>query len=153
MDPWLGVDPKNASLAVIFAALMIAEMFHFNHMLNVRANKLYLPRLSAEKSSQAKSDFLANMSHEIRTPMNGLIGMVEVLENLRPSVEQSRVIHRIRSSAFSLLRIIGDILDARQIEAGELDIRYTKSELRLRTHNQNRTVAARAIADMFDLTV
>ena len=29
-----------------------------------------------------------------------------------------------------MLRIIGDILDARQIEAGELDIRYTKSELR-----------------------
>ena len=42
---------------------MIAEMFHFNHMLNVRANKLYSARLSAEKSSQAKSDFLANMSH------------------------------------------------------------------------------------------
>ena len=59
-----------------------------------------------------------------------MIGMVEVLENLRPSVEQSRVIYIIRSSAFSLLRIIGDILDARQIVAGELDIRYTKSELR-----------------------
>ena len=59
-----------------------------------------------------------------------MIGMVEVLENLRPSVEQSRVIHTIRSSAFSLLRIIGGILDARQIVAGELDIRYTKSELR-----------------------
>ena len=62
--------------------------------------------------------------------MNGLIGMVEVLENLHPSEEQARVIHTIRGSAFSLLRIIGDILDARQIEAGELDIQYSKSELR-----------------------
>ncbi len=62
--------------------------------------------------------------------MNGLTGLVGVLENLRRSVEQVRVIHTIRSSPFSLLRIIGDILEALQIEAGELDIRYTKSELR-----------------------
>ena len=115
---------------VIFAAVVIVEMFHFNYLLTAREDKLSAARLNAEKSSQAKSNFLANMSHEIRTPMNGLIGMVEVLENLHPSDEQARVIHTIRGSAFSLLRIIGDILDARQIEAGELDIQYSKSELR-----------------------
>jgi signal transduction histidine kinase len=130
LDPWLSVDHTNVCLVVIFAAVVIVEMFHFNYLLNVREDKLYAARLNAEKSSQAKSNFLANMSHEIRTPMNGLIGMVEVLENLHPSEEQARVIHTIRGSAFSLLRIIGDILDARQIEAGELDIQYSKSELR-----------------------
>jgi signal transduction histidine kinase/ActR/RegA family two-component response regulator len=130
LDPWLSVDHTNVCLVVIFAAVVIVEMFHFNYLLTVREDKLYAARLNAEKSSQAKSNFLANMSHEIRTPMNGLIGMVEVLENLHPSEEQARVIHTIRGSAFSLLRIIGDILDARQIEAGELDIQYSKSELR-----------------------
>jgi len=130
LEPWLSIASTNACLAVIFAAVVILEMFHFNYLLTAREDKLSAARLNAEKLSQAKSNFLANMSHEIRTPMNGLIGMVEVLENLQPSDEQARVIHTIRSSAFSLLRIIGDILDARQIEAGELDIQYSKSELR-----------------------
>ena len=44
MDLWLGVDRTNASLAVIFAAMMIAEMVHFNHVLKARANKLYSAR-------------------------------------------------------------------------------------------------------------
>jgi len=102
LDPWLSVDHTNVCLVVIFAAVVIVEMFHFNYLLTVREDKLYAARLNAEKSSQAKSNFLANMSHEIRTPMNGLIGMVEVLENLHPSEEQARVIHTIRGSAFSL---------------------------------------------------
>jgi signal transduction histidine kinase/ActR/RegA family two-component response regulator len=130
LDPWFGIDTTNGLLAFIVAGIVVAEMFHFNYLLTIREDKLYKARLSAEKLLEAKSNFLANMSHEIRTPMNGLIGMVELLENLRPTEEQSHVIHTLRSSAFSVLRIIGDILDARQIEAGELDIYQTKCELR-----------------------
>ena len=70
------------------------------------------------------------MSHEIRTPMNGLIGMVEVLEMMDPTEETTRTIETIRNSAFSLLRIINDILDASKMEAGELAIHNTRSELR-----------------------
>ena len=70
------------------------------------------------------------MSHEIRTPMNGLIGMIAVLERTGATGDLSRTIETIRHSAFSLLRIIDDILDTSKMEAGELDISYTKSELR-----------------------
>jgi len=62
--------------------------------------------------------------------MNGLIGMITVLERTGATDDLSRTIETIRHSAFSLLRIIDDILDASKMEAGELDIHYTKSELR-----------------------
>ena len=128
LDPRFSVAQTNSVLAIVTVIILMVEIIHFNYLLTAREDKLYAARLSAEKSSQAKSNFLANISHEIRTPMNGLVGMVEVLENLRPSEEQAQVIRTIRRSAFALLRIIGDILDARQIEAGELDIQIAKCE-------------------------
>jgi signal transduction histidine kinase len=66
------------------------------------------------------------MSHEIRTPMNGLIGMIAVLERTGGTDDLARTIKTIRHSAFSLLRIIDDILDTSKMEAGELDIQYAR---------------------------
>ncbi|MDG2406849.1 MAG: ATP-binding protein, partial [Paracoccaceae bacterium] len=149
LDPLFGIVATNALLALIMAGIVVAEMFYFNYLLTIREDKLYEAWVSAERSSQAKSNFLANMSHEIRTPMNGLIGMVELLENLRPTEEQSRVIHTLRGSAFALLRIVGDILDARKIEADELDIYQTKCELR--SVLEGTSVSLQNIADSCDV--
>ena len=76
----------------------------------------------AEKANQAKSTFLATMSHEIRTPMNGVLGMIDVLERTKLSLEQRDQLGTVRYSASSLLRIIDDILDFSKIEAGHLDL-------------------------------
>ena len=76
----------------------------------------------AEKANQAKSTFLATMSHEIRTPMNGVLGMIDVLERTKLTVEQRESLGTVRYSASALLRIIDDILDFSKIEAGHLDL-------------------------------
>lgn len=76
----------------------------------------------AEANNEQKSNFVANMSHELRTPMNGVIGLSGLLLDTQLNNEQTDFVHKIQSSASSLLHIINDILDISKIESGKLDI-------------------------------
>jgi CheY-like chemotaxis protein len=69
---------------------------------------------------EALARFLADMSHELRTPMNGVLGMAELLNDTALTVEQREYIDVLTSSARSLLRVVDDILDYSEIEAGQL---------------------------------
>lgn len=116
-------------IRVTVAVILLAELGYFAYLTrqsNIEAAEA-LER--AQDASRAKGEFLANMSHEIRTPMNGLIGMLEVLESMGVDERQAPTVGTIRNSAFSLLRIIDDILDASKIEAGKLDVDLRDTEL------------------------
>ena len=58
------------------------------------------------------------MSHELRTPMNGVLGMAELLNDTTLTGEQREYVDVLTASARSLLRVIDDILDFSDIEAG-----------------------------------
>ncbi|MFT5482488.1 MAG: signal transduction histidine kinase/DNA-binding response OmpR family regulator [Halieaceae bacterium] len=81
-----------------------------------------IARQVAEASSAAKSNFLATMSHEIRTPMNGVIGLIDVLMGTRLGSSQHQMMETVKESAFSLLRVIDDVLDFSKIESGNLEL-------------------------------
>lgn len=90
--------------------------------LNAREQALEQALFKAQEANNAKSQFLASMSHEIRTPMNGVIGMLLLLKKEPLNDKQKNYIKVAKSSVYSLLSLINDILDVSKIEAGKLDI-------------------------------
>ncbi|MBG06382.1 MAG: hypothetical protein CMM59_20165 [Rhodospirillaceae bacterium] len=94
-------------------------------LVDERTEELAQARDEAEQATKAKAEFLAAMSHEIRTPMNGVIGMVDLLQQIKMSRDQREMVDTVRTSAYALLTIINDILDFSKIDAGKLDLEAT----------------------------
>ncbi len=84
----------------------------------------------AEESDRLKMAFLANMSHEIRTPMNGILGFAELLKGQSlPPEERLNYIMIIEKSGLRMLNTINDIVDVAKIEAGQMNVNITETDI------------------------
>jgi two-component system sensor histidine kinase/response regulator len=88
--------------------------------------------LAAQAANRAKMEFLAAMSHELRTPLTSIIGLSSTLmrwvgEELSPRQQQH--LETIHTSGRHLLRLINDILDLSQVEAGKVVLRLQDCSL------------------------
>lgn len=85
-----------------------------------RVNKA---RRDAEKANRSKSNFLSSMSHELRTPLNAILGFSRLLVT-DPTLDKAQNTNAeyIHEAGQHLLRLINDVLDLAQIEAGKLSL-------------------------------
>ena len=79
----------------------------------------------------ARSRFIATASHELRTPIFSIGGFLELLEDEELD-EETRVmfIRQVREQVARLGRLATDLLDLSKLEAGSLELRPERTDLR-----------------------
>lgn len=83
----------------------------------------------AEQASRMKSLFLANMSHEIRTPLNAIEGFSRVMAETDSPEDRMKYMEIVESNNSRLMSLIDDILDLSRVEAGEISIKRSMTDL------------------------
>ncbi|MBT8190629.1 MAG: PAS domain S-box protein [Bacteroidia bacterium] len=107
-------------------------------------DELIKARELAEKAQQAEQEYLANMSHEIRTPLNAITGMIHLLDETPLNNEQKEYIEILGSSSNILLSLISDILDISKIDAGTLEVKAKRFDMKNIAENLIRTYSIKA---------
>ncbi|HKO98798.1 MAG TPA: GAF domain-containing protein [Pyrinomonadaceae bacterium] len=80
-------------------------------------------RAEAEGANRAKDEFLTILSHELRTPLTPIIGWVHMMETgILKDSEFHRVLSIVNRNAYSLKRLINDLLDMSAILSGKMRI-------------------------------
>lgn len=94
-------------------------------------------RGAAEEAKHFRGQFLANMSHELRTPLNAIIGFSETMLKFPMMYDGVKLpggyetdLQQIYNSGRQLLNLINDILDLSKVDAGKLEIRMARLDLK-----------------------
>jgi signal transduction histidine kinase len=87
-----------------------------------RTAELEVAKQAAELASRAKTLFLGNMGHELRTPMSGIISMLDFLLGMELPSDQRELAVVAKESADALLKVLNDVLDFADVDAGNASI-------------------------------
>jgi signal transduction histidine kinase/FixJ family two-component response regulator len=135
---WISGDVNHSQETIVWAlldkvlvilSLMLAvnfyERMHQRQMLEVEQGNADLERTQKAllQAQSHKDEFIASVGHELRTPMNAILGLNGVLQTeLADQPDNMQIAEHIRQSTEQLLRLVNDILDFSQLEAGRLTL-------------------------------
>ncbi len=87
----------------------------------------------AEQAVKAKAEFLSNMSHELRTPMHAILGYSEICTSAVKEGESEDIekyLDNITTAGERLLILLNDLLDLAKMEAGRMEYKIERADLR-----------------------
>jgi len=102
------------------------DLIHANKELARLSDRLKAMHQVAEEARRTKEEFVANVSHELRTPLNMIIGFSEIITqspgvyggDLPPALLAD--IATIRRNSQHLAKLVNDVLDLSQVDAGRM---------------------------------
>lgn len=82
---------------------------------------------------EAKTNFIATVSHELKTPISSIKMSLKLMDDERVgsmNAEQKELVQHIREDCGRLLKITSELLDLAQVETGNLQLNFVKSDPR-----------------------
>jgi len=82
---------------------------------------------------EAKTNFIATVSHELKTPISSIKMSLKLLDDQRVgemNPEQKELVQHIKEDCGRLLKITSELLDLAQVETGNLQLNFVKSDPR-----------------------
>jgi len=112
----------------------VGDLSKKNEQLSAAMAEISDKNVQLQVVNRQQSDFIANVSHELRTPLAGILGYTELLlqgadGELRK--EQRQDVEEVQAGGEVLLRLVNDILDESQIEAGKMAMAKARDDLGL----------------------
>ncbi|CAG1005498.1 two-component system, sensor histidine kinase [Phycisphaerales bacterium] len=112
-----------------------------NAAMDLKVHELAESNQALYQAAKLKGEFLANVSHELRTPLNAINGFAELLteqargEAAEPEAPASvmkriRYLDNIQNAGKGLLTLINSLLEMARIEAGRVEVRVERMNLR-----------------------
>ncbi len=138
----LQLQIKNIQLLSALAGTLLVLLLAAFLFVGLRRQRKQKQHLAAQNSliqqqteqlkslDVAKSRFFANVSHELRTPLTLMLSPVHTLLKEKNWTEKQQRLLRIASqSGQQLEQLIGEILDLRKLESGNMKLYETPTEI------------------------
>lgn len=119
---WSLLNHMLAAASLVWV-LALYERSHRTQLAQVRERNQALEAMQVNllQAQAHKDEFVAAVGHELRTPMNAILGLNGVLrEELADDPGNAETAEHIRRSTEHLLRVVNDILDFAQLQAGRV---------------------------------
>lgn len=117
-------------LSVIIASMFLYKNYNAKNILSMqlKSKNDELERLNGEVISltQSRIEFFTNVSHELRTPLTLIIDPLErIIADKNISKPTMALLKTLQRSAFTMKRLVDDIMDFRKIQSGNMKLKPT----------------------------
>lgn len=106
-------------LLTLFFSILITSDFSKTQSYK---KQLEIANFKTKNLLKSREQLISTVSHDLKTPLSTIIGYTELLGNSELSSKQSYFTRNIKNSSEYISRLVQDLLDFSQIEAGKITI-------------------------------
>jgi signal transduction histidine kinase/CheY-like chemotaxis protein/HPt (histidine-containing phosphotransfer) domain-containing protein len=106
-------------LLTVFFSILIASDFSKTQLYK---KQLEIANFKTKNLLKSREHLISTVSHDLKTPLSTIVGYTELLSNSDLTTKQIYFTRNIKNSSEYISRLVQDLLDFSQIEAGKISI-------------------------------
>lgn len=105
-------------LTIVFSVLITSD---FSKTQSYK-KQLEIANFKTQNLLKSREQLISTVSHDLKTPLSTIVGYTELLGNSTLTSKQSYFANNIKNSSEYISRLVQDLLDFSQIEAGKINL-------------------------------